>query len=136
MKLFCSVAMTGENTTDVIQRTQQVATVLQEVGYEVYAQPLDSSLDGVAPGDVKTFLRYAFEKLNECDGLVVIVTSPQKSEGQLMEVGVALAESKPIYLFLHVSAQHVSSHLPKVATKTFLWRTEEELSQALRQLAK
>lgn len=129
MKLFCSTAMTGENEAEVTERMKLVVGALQAAGHEAYCQSLDrriSELQGVA-----ALLQYAFEVLATCEALVVIVTSDRKSEGMLMEVGAALAADKPVYLFWHTSANEGSSHLPKIATKVFLWQTNDELQNLL-----
>lgn len=135
MKLFCSNAVTGEDNGDVVRRMRLVVDTLNAAGHEAYCPVFDPhQAELVESGDIKAVLLYDFENIQTCDGVVVVVTSPKKSEGQLMEVGEALAAGKPIFLFLHNSAQNEPSHLPKIATKVFAWQTEDDLQLALQQL--
>lgn len=50
-----------------------------------------------------------------------------------MEIGIAMSQSKPVYLFEHSSAEG-SSYLPRLVDKHFKWETPEDLQKALAQL--
>jgi len=124
--------MTGENEGEVTGRMKLVVSALQAAGHEAYCQSFDmrvSELQGV-----RALLHYAFEVLATCDALVVIVFSDRKSEGVLMEVGAALAASKPVYLFWNSTVNEDSSHLPKIANKVFRWQTYDDLTSALKKV--
>jgi nucleoside 2-deoxyribosyltransferase len=133
MNLFCSMAITGEDPAAVTRRMQVVVRALETAGHTAYCQPLDPRMDEFKHQGVKVVMRYAFEKLEQCDGLVAIVTSERKSEGMLMEVGAALAAGKPVFLAQHESV-NTGSHLPKLAARTVVWRTETDLATVLTQL--
>lgn len=135
MRLFCSNAVTGENEAEVDGRMYLVVEALNKAGHEAYCPVFDERQKAlVADNDIKAVLQYDIENIQSRDGVVVVVASPRKSEGQLMEVGAALAAGKPIYLFWHTSADMRESHLPKIATKVFRWQTESELQAALAQV--
>lgn len=61
---------------------------------------------------------------------MAIVTSPNRSIGQIMGIGIALSQKKPVYLFEHQSADG-SSYLPRLVDKHFKWSNESELELAL-----
>lgn len=135
MKLFCSNAVTGEDNSEVASRMRLVVDTLTAAGHDAYCPVFDThQTELVGRDDIKAVLLYDFENIRSCDGVVVVVSSPRKSEGQLMEVGAALAAGQPIYLLWHASADGNSSHLPKIATKVFRWQTDSELQNALMQL--
>lgn len=62
--------------------------------------------------------------------MVAIVTSPSRSIGQIMEIGIALSQDKPVYLFEHKSADG-SSYLPRLVGKHYQWDDLASLKSAL-----
>lgn len=135
MKLFCANSFTGEDPAEVSQRMQAVVAALEQAGHGAYCPVFDPhKIKLQAAGDVSAIFSYAFENIRQREGLVVIATSSQKSEGMLMEIGAALMLGKPVYLFAHAAIAANPSHVPKLATKVFTWATLDELSQQLQQL--
>lgn len=131
MRLFCSYAYTGEDVETVIKRMRMVVDTLEDNGHEVYC-PLFDEL--VAPlqeaHDVKAIFDHAFEGISRQEALVVVVSSERRSEGQLIEVGAALSQNKPVYLMQHETAVD-KSYLPKLVDETYVWKTTEDLRQQL-----
>jgi nucleoside 2-deoxyribosyltransferase len=135
MKLFCSNAFTGEDFNQVSARMQMVVEALNNAGHEAYCPVFDPhKIELQSKGDTRAIFEYAFENISKCDGMVAIISSDRKSEGQLMEIGATLAQKKPLFVFVHKSAAAVPSHMLKLATKTFTWTTNEELVQTLAQI--
>jgi nucleoside 2-deoxyribosyltransferase len=131
MKLFCSYAFTGEDEQVLFERMGMVVDALNTSGHDAYCPLFDPHKIALQEkGDILAIFDYAFKNLAMCDGMVAIIASERKSEGQLMEVGAALAADKPLYLFIHSSVGSVS-HLPKLASATHVWGSEEELKSAL-----
>lgn len=134
MKLFCSYAYTGEDVETVTSRMQMVVDTLKESGHEVYC-PLFDEL--VAPfqeaNDVKSIFKHAFDGIKRQDGVVVIISSERRSEGQLMEIGAALSQNKAVYLMQHSTAVD-KSYLPKLVSETFVWETSDELKNQLKKI--
>lgn len=132
MKLFCAYAFTGEDVDEVTSLMQLVIDSLSAKGHDVYCERFDRvATDMGARGDMKSLFARVFEFIEEKDAVVVIVTSPSRSIGQLMEIGVALNLNKPIYLFEHTSAEQ-SSYLSKLADKSFVWSSKEDLAKQLK----
>lgn len=132
MKLFCSNAFTGEDFETVSDRMKLVVDALNNAGHEAYCPIFDPrKIELQKQNATKEIFDYAFYNISMCDGMVAVIASKRKSEGQLMEIGATLSENKPVYLFVHESAVDAPSHLTKLATKTFTWLTDEELAHKL-----
>lgn len=132
MKLFCSNAFTGEDFDTVRNRMQLVVDSLNKSGHEAYCPIFDPhKIELQERQATKEIFDYAFQNLASCDGMLAIVTSDRKSEGQLMEIGAILASNKPLYLFVHNSANKAPSHLQKLATKVFTWSSDKDLASKL-----
>lgn len=135
MKLFCSYAFTGEDVSAVTRRMQLAVDALTAAGYDVYCPLFDPYKNELQQkNDTKAIFEYAFQNIGKCDGIVAIVTSDRRSEGQLLEIGAMLVADKPLFLLLHASAAAAPSHLPKLATKSFTWTSEDELVACLSEL--
>lgn len=125
MKLFVSFAYTGEDPDVVEARMARVVDVIQAAGYEAYCILFDPKAANYTQyGD---FLIHALAAMVGCDGVIAIVASERRSEGQLMELGAALAREKPILLLQHTSAEG-KSYIGEVATRTISWDTDDELA--------
>lgn len=134
MKLFCSYAFTGEDLEVVTKRMRFVVDTLGAIGHEAYCNRFDEIVDMLQQqGDIKGIFQEAFKYIQESDALVAIISSPSRSIGQIMEIGTAMSQDKPVYLFEHGSAEG-SSYLPRLVDKYFKWQTEEDLKSALQQL--
>ena len=135
MRLFCSFAFTGENIEELESRMKAVVGTLNESGHDAYCPLFDQHKIAMQKaGDIAGIFAYAFENIKKCEGMVAIVTSNRKSEGQLMEIGVSLAEGKPLYLFIHEAVRDLPSHLPKLATQTYSWNSAPDLLTALQKV--
>lgn len=132
-KIFCSYAFTGEDKLKVEARMRRVVDLLESCGHEVYCNLFDSATESY--GNPHQFLRRAIDQMNECDKILAIQTSPRRSEGMLIEIGVAIARDKSILLAQHQSATG-KSYLPDLAKQTQTWQNESELDTAIITLIK
>ena len=78
------------------------------------------------------FMREAFAMIEGCDFLFVLQSSPQRSEGMLMEVGFCLAKGIPVLVARRSGFD--STYLPDMAQATFEWETIEQLAANIEQL--
>ena len=132
-KIFCSYAFTGEDKLKVEARMRRVVDLLEGCGHEVYCNLFDGATESY--GSPRQFLRRAIDQMNECDKILVIQTSPRRSEGMLIEIGVAMARDKSILLAQHQSATG-KSYLPDLAKQTQTWQNESELDATIVNLIK
>ncbi len=111
-----------------------VVDTLNANGHKAYCNRFDPIVDEIQKtDDISAIFKRAFEVLEQNEALVAIVSSPNKSIGQIMEIGVAMSQGKPVYLFEHTSAKG-STYLPKLATKSYEWETEKDLEEALKNI--
>lgn len=134
MKIFCAYAFTGEDLDALTNRMKLVVDTLNACGHEAYCNRFDPVVDEIQKkDDIRGIFRRAFDVIEQQEATVAIVTSPNKSVGQIMEFGVALSQGKPVYLLEHSSAKG-STYLSRLATKSYEWTTEEDLIRALKEL--
>ena len=132
MRIFCANSFTNEDFTTVSNRMRLVVDTLNKSGHEAYCPVFDPHKIALQEkNETKKIFEYSFKNIAERDALVAIISSKNKSEGMLMEIGAALSKNKPVYVFVHKSLKSVPSHLPKLATKTFSWDSLQDLEQAL-----
>ncbi len=131
MKVFCSYPFTDEDEAVTTARMHRVVDALKAQGNEVYCDRFDVSLDQAQANlDITAIFKKAFTELDSSDALVAVMPSVRRSVGQCMEIGVAYNSNIPIYLFEHESASG-TTYLPKLASKTISWKTEEDLVSQL-----
>jgi len=131
MKLFCAYAYTGEDVDVLTKRMRSVVDTLNANGHEAYCNRFDLVVDELqAKDDIKGIFREAFKNIAASEAVIAIVTSPSRSIGQIMEIGIALSQSKPVYLFEHISADK-SSYLPRLVDKHFQWDDLDNLKSLL-----
>ncbi len=131
MKLFCAYAFTGEDVDVLTKRMRLVVDTLNENGHDAYCNRFDKIVDELqAQDDLKGIFGEAFKYIDNSEAVIAIITSPNRSVGQIMEIGIALSQDKPVYLFEHTSAKG-SSYLPRLVDKHFQWEDENELTSAL-----
>jgi nucleoside 2-deoxyribosyltransferase len=131
MKIFCSYAFTGEDLSIVDTRMRLVVDSLNSNGHEAYCNKFDPAIDALYDNDdIKGIFADAFRRIEASDAMVVIITSANRSVGQIMEIGLALSQHKPIYLFEHISAKD-STYLPRLADNYQTWSDDASLRSAL-----
>ena len=131
MNIFCSYAFTGEDTETINKRMNLVVEALNGRGHNAYCNLFDPVITRLYNNDdIKGILEDDFRRVLESDCIVAIITSPKRSVGQLMEIGLALGQKKPVYLFEHVSAKD-STYLPRLVDKYFTWENDNDLEKAL-----
>ena len=111
---------------------QLVVGPLNKAGHDAYCPLFDPVTIRLQEKQAtKEIFEYAFQNITNCDGMVAIISSVRKSEGQLMEIGANLALAKPLYLFVNISVANNPTHLQKLATGVYFWSTSQDLSYKL-----
>lgn len=132
MKIFLAHAFTGQDIDLVLATTRLIVDALGSQGHEVYCGRFDNeAIKLQKEEDTKAIFNLAFKNIKDSEAIVAVVTSPNRSIGQIMEIGVAMSQGKPVYLFEHKSAEG-SSYLPRLVDKHFIWESEDELLEALK----
>lgn len=134
MKIFCSYAYTGENLVTVKTLMRSIVDILQANGHIVYCDLFNEEIQKLVKSDnVRDIFATDFKILENHDAVYAFVTANKKSIGQAMEIGVALSNDIPFYLFEHESAAG-STYLPKLANKTYVYKTTDDLLAILSEL--
>ncbi len=131
MNLFLSYAYTDRNPEEATREATLIVETLKSLGHTVYCDRFDPVLaTAQQTGDVKTIFDHLLPKIPAMDRLIVIVSSPQRSVGQLIEVGAALAQHVVVDLYESASAAG-TSYLPQLASSHHVWQDYEDLSDQL-----
>lgn len=130
-KIFCSFAYTGEDQKVVEARMKRLVATLEEDGHDVYCQLFDE--DTAEFTEPKQFLERTLAVLADYDTVLVIMTSPRRSEGQLIEIGAALVLHKRLVVAQHESSVGVT-YVPTLAEASATWKDDDELNDVARRL--
>lgn len=134
MKLFCAYAFTGEDQESVTQRMKLVVDTLNANGHDAYCNRFDAVVNKLqAKDDIRGIFKEAFKNIEASEAIVAVITSPNRSIGQIMEIGIAMSQGKPVFLLEHESAAG-SSYLPRLVDKHFTWENLDDLKRVLSQI--
>jgi len=134
MKLFCAYAFTGEDIATLTKRMKMVVNTLNGNGHDAYRNRFDPLIDRLQEkDDIQGIFQEAFKNIEKSQAVVAIITSPNRSIGQIMEIGVAMSQGKPVFLLEHKTASG-SSYLPRLVDKHYVWETSKDLKQALQDI--
>ncbi len=129
MKTFIAYRSTGEDP----QQLEPLLTALQDTlksrGIEAYCTFFDEQMIKDKKLDQRQIIEHAFTEIDKVDFLFVLLTSDNKSEGMLMEIGYCLAKGIPIVAAVKTGIQ--GSHIPAVADQHFEWLDIKGLLQAI-----
>jgi len=132
IKSFISYRHKGENPAKLLKLLTAVREGLSEAGVSAYCTFFDEDAFQEKAFGARDIMDHAFKKINTVDVLFVILTSDEKSEGMLMEIGYALAKKIPIV----VAAKNTVkvSYVPEMATYFIVWSDIAELTRKIGEL--
>ena len=110
-QFFIAYRHTGEDIMELEKRIRTIETALATKQIKVYATLFDEETfqqNNLTAGQI---MRHAFEKLDSIDGLFVLIMNSSRSEGQLIEIGYALAKNKQIIVARQKDAQTYAHEL-------------------------
>ena len=96
MGYFIGYRHTGADPAYLDQLLPAVRDTFLDCGVETYSTYFDEDnfkSSGYTPADI---MKHAFSKIEEIGGLFVVIDGPEKSEGQILEVGYCIAKAIPI----------------------------------------
>ncbi len=130
-RFFIAYRHTGENLMELEQRLNKIEIALATHKIKAYATLSEEEefvKDRYSAGQI---MERAFQKIASMDGLFVLIHSNDKSEGQLMEVGYAIAIKKPIIVAYQ---QDVKTYVPELANKSVAYKDIDDLVQKIKEL--
>lgn len=131
--VFLSFAYTGQDQAVIEQRMKKLYDMFTRVGIKTYCNLYDDNCkEFTLPGE---FVCAAIEELKSCTKLVAIVASDHRSQGQLMEIGAAIALNLPVVTLMNESAKG-SGYIedPHISLETYYWHTDDQLLQSVNEM--
>lgn len=128
---FIAYRHTGEDILELEQRISAIDMALAAKGIKSYAtlsEETDFQKNNVSAGNI---MERAFQKISAMDGLFVLIASSEKSEGQLMEVGFALALKKPVIV---AYLKGVNTYVHELTNLSFEYSDMADLTNKIQEL--
>lgn len=130
-KFFIAYRHTGEDILELEQRISTIDIALAAKGIKAYATLFDESEFQKNHTTAGHIMEKAFQKISAMDGLFVLIAGSEKSEGQLMEVGFALALKKPVIVARHKDAK---TYVHELTNLSFVYDDLSDLSKKILEL--
>lgn len=130
-KYFVAYRFSGESLEVLQERLSLVVEALRVAGIDAYCNLFDQhdhDRENLTP---KQIIEKAFMQIDASDGLFVLIASNDKSEGQLIEIGYALAKDKPIIAAIQ---QNVVTTIDGYADQVIKWQDLSHLDAKLKEL--
>ena len=129
---FLAYRFSGESQDVLHERLSLVVEALKNAGIDAYCNFFDNHIMDSKNLSKRQIIDKAFKKIDESDGLFVLIASNDKSEGQLFEVGYAIAKSKNIIAAIQ---QDVDTHVSDLANNVIRWNDLNDLSKKLKDIS-
>lgn len=129
-RFFIAYRHTGEDLLELEQRLQKIEIALATHKIKSYATLSEEDefvKNKQTAGDI---MERAFQKIAAMDGLFVLLHGNEKSEGQLMEVGYAIAMKKPVIV---AHQKSVTTYLPQLANFSIEYDTLDDLVKKIQE---
>ena len=130
MKGFISYRFTGEKLEDLKNILTPIQNKLKKVGVDAYCNFFDKDLPirskNFKPQD---YVFDAFKTLDNIELLFVLITSENKSEGMILEVGYSIAKSIPVVVAVEKSVKN--TYLPDMANLVIRFNSTDDLLEKI-----
>jgi len=130
-KYFVAYRFSGEVPEVLEERLGLVVSSLGKAGVEAYCSLFDQHQYEKENLNPRQIMEKAFAKIDESNGLFVLIASDQKSEGQIMEVGYAFAKKIPIIAAVKTGTQ---TYVDSMADHTLYWDNLPDLQTKIEAL--
>lgn len=114
-RFFIAYRHTGEDITELEERIRTIEAALATHDIKVYATLFDQAAFAQNHTPAGQIMEEAFQKIAAMDGLFVLIMNNDKSEGQLIEVGYAIASKKPVIVAYQKDSNTYVNELANVA---------------------
>lgn len=125
---FVAYRFSGEPTEVLEERLKAVVDSLKKAGLEAYCNLFDNHIMDSKTLSKSEIMQKAFGQIDVSDRLFVLIASDDKSEGQLIEVGYALAKKIPVVTAVQAD---VKTHLTDLSDKVVIWNDLADLKNKL-----
>ncbi len=129
MKIFLAYKFTGENPISLQEANTRIIAALSKAGHSVWNNLQFQSHYEQNGLSNKEIMEQALIELNKADAILAYVSSEERSEGMLVEIGFALARGKKFILALKRDVKTTS--LAEMCDELIEFSTFDELSHKL-----
>jgi nucleoside 2-deoxyribosyltransferase len=131
-KFFIAYRHTGEDILELERRISTIDIALASKGIKAYATLFDEAEFKKNQTTAGNIMEKAFQKISAMDGLFVLIAGSEKSEGQLSEVGFALALKKPVIV---ARQEDASTYVHELTNLSFEYTDLDDLSKKITELS-
>lgn len=128
---FIAYRHTGEDILELERRISTIDIALASKGIKSHATLFDETEYAKNNTTAGQIMEKAFQKISAMDGIFVLIAGNEKSEGQLMEVGFALALKKPVIVARQKDAK---TYVHELTNLSFEYSDLDDLSYKIREL--
>lgn len=129
-RYFIAYRHTGEDMLELGQRLSTIEIALAVHRIKSYATLSEENEFVKDKYSASQIMQHAFQKINAMDGLFVLINSDEKSEGQLMEIGYAIAKRKPVIVAYRKGSK---TYVPELATFAIEFTDMQDLAKKIKQ---
>lgn len=129
MKLYIAYRFFGRDKDELKDSLSRISKVLTDIGHETFIFCRDEQNWGEKNMLPEEILAKAFKHISECDGILALQSSQEKSEGLLLEVGYAKGLGKRI--IVAVKEDIPATFLRCITDKVINYNSDEELLKYL-----
>lgn len=129
MGYFVAYRHTGADPERLNVLLPAVCESLKELGQAVYCTYFDDAEFKAKGSKPRQIMEHAFSKIEEMDGLFVVLDGEEKSEGMLMEVGYCVARGLNIVVAKRSGVDN--TYVPNMADYSFEYDNVDDLKQKI-----
>jgi nucleoside 2-deoxyribosyltransferase len=130
MKIFIIQRVSGEDKDKLRKESQEICSILTEKNHSISCTMLENeSFENRTKSQI---FDHAFKEIDNCDVILAIVRSEEKSEGLLMEIGYSIAKKKKIILAVKNAVK--DTHLRDLIEETIEFDNTDDLLNKLNKL--
>ncbi len=131
-KAFVAYRHTGEDPEVLNKQMNAVRKGLEKAGLDFHCTYFEEDEFQDRKMSARQIMEHAFETLDSCTFLLVILSSEEKNEGMLMEIGYCIAKKIPIVVV--IASDVKTTYVPQMANTVIEWQTYSELETQLAEL--
>ena len=135
MNIFISFAYTDTDIEKTHSRLKNIVSLINQTDNFAYCNLFDESIQKyIEKNDTKSIFKHTLKKEAQFDAVFVIINEPTVSNGQCIEIGVALYLNIPIIIFEHNSIKE-KSYIAKLSNYKYTWNSNESLLKQIKKAA-
>ena len=128
--IFISFGLNGETEENLKSIIGPIKEKLEKININAYCNLFDEELlKRSANFKPEDWMTEAFKELSKAELQFVLVTSKDKDEGMILEIGYAIARNIPVIVAIKDDIK--DTYLPNMANKTIVWNNVNDLLEKI-----